>query len=57
MVEYIIKEGDYSDEIMGELVRCKDCIHLHDRDCPIDWGKTDDDYCSFGEQEDEVENE
>ena len=37
------------------IVRCKDCIHLHDHDCPIDWGKTDDDYCSFGERKDEVE--
>lgn len=37
-----------------KVVRCKDCIHLHDHDCPIDWGKTDDDYCSFGEREDEV---
>ena len=31
-----------------QVVRCKDCIHLRDHDCPIDWGKTDDDYCSFG---------
>lgn len=37
------------------VVYCKDCIHLHDHDCPIDWGKTDDDYCSFGERKDEVE--
>lgn len=39
-----------------EVVRCKDCIHLHDHDCPIAWGKTDYDYCSFGERKDEVEN-
>ena len=37
------------------IVQCKDCIHLHDHDCPITWGKTDDDYCSFGERNDEVE--
>lgn len=38
-----------------KIVRCKDCMHLHDHECPISWGKTDDDYCSFAEQKDEVE--
>lgn len=33
-----------------EVVRCKDCIHAGDRDCPIDWPKNGEDYCSFGER-------
>lgn len=32
-----------------EVVRCKDCIHLHDNDCPIAWPKTKGDFCSYGE--------
>ena len=51
-VDYLVE--NYGVDI-PDIVRCKDCIHLHDHDCPIDWGKTDDDYCSFGEREDEVE--
>lgn len=33
-----------------EVVRCKDCIHARDRDCPIDWPKNGEDYCSYGER-------
>lgn len=33
-----------------EIIRCKDCIHKFDHDCPIDWGKTDSDFCSFAER-------
>lgn len=33
-----------------EIIQCKDCIHIHDNDCPIDWGKTDYDFCSFAER-------
>jgi len=33
-----------------EVVMCKDCIHAGDRDCPIDWPKNWEDYCSFGER-------
>lgn len=37
-------------ENVEEVVRCKDCIHIHDHDCPITWDKTGDDYCSYGER-------
>lgn len=33
-----------------EVVRCKDCCHIFDGDCPITWEKTDDDFCSYGER-------
>lgn len=33
-----------------EVVRCKDCIHAGGRDCPIDWPKNGEGYCSFGER-------
>lgn len=36
-----------------EVVRCKDCIHTHDHDCPITWDKTENDYCSYGERKDD----
>ena len=32
-----------------EIIRCRDCIHAHDHDCPVNWGRTDDDYCSWAE--------
>ena len=32
------------------LVRCKDCKHETDHDCPINWGKTGEDFCSFAER-------
>ena len=41
---------DVSDRDFVEVVRCKDCIHADDRDCPIDWPKNEEDYCSFGER-------
>ena len=45
---------DYLDEVPAadvvEVVRCGDCIHAGDRDCPIDWPKNGEDYCSFGER-------
>ena len=34
-----------------EIIRCHDCIHAHDHDCPISWRRTDDDYCSWAEKE------
>lgn len=33
-----------------EIIRCKDCCHIHDGDCPISWGKTEEDFCSFAER-------
>lgn len=33
-----------------EVVRCRDCIHIRDLDCPIFWPKTEEDFCSFGER-------
>ena len=45
------KEGGGEDVV--EVVRCKDCIHAGDRDCPIDWPKNGEDYCSFGERRDD----
>lgn len=44
---------DVSDHDFVEVVRCKDCIHAGDRDCPIDWPKNGEDYCSFGERRDD----
>lgn len=32
------------------VVLCRDCMHYTDHDCPISWGKTEDDFCSFGER-------
>lgn len=45
-------EGHY----VGELVRCKDCMHNGsvDTDCPaLGWGKSDTDYCSWAERREE----
>lgn len=42
-----------------EIVRCKDCKHLyHDADCGLaceytQMGMREEDYCSYGESEDE----
>ena len=33
-----------------KIIRCCDCIHAHDHDCPVKWGRTDDDYCSWAER-------
>lgn len=32
------------------IIHCKDCIHIHDNDCPISWGRQDFDYCSWAER-------
>ena len=43
-------------EVVGELVRCKDCRHRDLFSCPLadnDFQK-DDDYCSWGEKREEV---
>lgn len=60
MNEYICKfEEEYgflkaeSMEIGDELIRCKDCKHETDHDCPINWGKTGEDFCSFAERKEE----
>ena len=28
---------------------CKNCLHIHDNDCPIAWSKSEYDFCSFWE--------
>jgi len=33
-----------------EIIMCRDCIHAHDHDCPVNWGRTEDDYCSWAER-------
>lgn len=38
-----------------EVVRCKECIHVHDNDCPLDgWARSDEDSCSYGERKEYV---
>lgn len=52
-VIYCDKDGHLTYNIeadKNELVRCKDCCHIFDGDCPITWEKTDDDFCSYGER-------
>lgn len=48
----VMKIADYieSTRTKVDVIRCKDCEHMHDNDCPIHWGKTETDYCSYGEQ-------
>lgn len=36
--------------VQPEIIRCRDCIHAHDHDCPVNWGRTEDDYCSWAER-------
>jgi hypothetical protein len=38
------------------VIRCKDCIHIHDNDCPISWGRQDFDYCSWAERRHDADN-
>ena len=47
--------GNYPIKKKQELVRCKDCMHngSFDTDCPIQWTRTDEDFCSFAEMLDE----
>ena len=33
-----------------DIIPCKECIHSHDRDCPIDWALTENDFCSYAER-------
>lgn len=33
-----------------ELIRCEYCCHLHDHDCPVDWPKQPNDFCSWAER-------
>ena len=35
------------------ITHCKDCKHETDHDCPINWGKTGEDFCSFAEKREE----
>lgn len=59
MAEYIysadpIGEGEYSHTLVGEVVRCRDCIwRMKDGTCArlLTLGRVDpDDYCSRGER-------
>lgn len=51
-----IPEGHSDGGIVGELIRCKDCVFNHGGEC---WGfgdghlVCDDDYCSGGERKEE----
>ena len=40
---------------MVEVIRCKDCIHIHDNDCPFvlsGFARGLDDFCSWAESND-----
>lgn len=48
MGEYIVRETGYpgtlKKEVVGEIVRCKDCINRHEEDkCPMCYWTYDDD--------------
>lgn len=45
----LIKMAIYALE-QPEIIRCMDCRHIRDNDCPIYWGKSDYDFCSFAEE-------
>ena len=57
MTEYIVKETDYplaaKQEIVGELIRCKDCKWRDDcghwLGCPV-LNTDDDNFCSYAER-------
>ena len=34
-----------------DIIRCEECAHKFDDDCPMIWGKGDKEYCSWGERE------
>ena len=51
MIEYQRIEDLPAADVV-EVVRCRECIHSTDHDCPISWGKTDEDFCSFAERRD-----
>lgn len=63
MSEYIVNEtvypGAIKQEVVGELVRCRDCKYHPSKDfwihCPMTGKGTrkPDDYCSYGERKDE----
>lgn len=64
MAEYIVRETGYpgtiKQEIVGELVRCKDCRHWHDEGYCNKWDNGpghpevwENDFCSFGERREE----
>ena len=64
MAEYIVREtgypGQIKQEIVGELVRCKDCIHKEYEQpgmvyCPMMVGSwvEDDHFCKWGERREE----
>lgn len=55
MSEYIVREtgypGQLKQEIVGELVRCKDCKHYgDDHFCCYPWCTTPENFCSRGER-------
>ena len=33
-----------------ELIRCEYCCHLRDHDCPVDWPKQPNNFCSWAER-------
>lgn len=36
----------------SDIIRCGECRHLHDNDCPVvGWGRNDDDYCAWAERD------
>lgn len=62
MSEYIVRETGYpgavKQEIVGELVRCKDCKYWRVDDCKNDKHGycpiSENDFCSRGEREDDA---
>lgn len=64
MPEYIVRETDCGlatkQEIVGELVRCRDCRYFHHGTTCIRFGirmsRAHDDFCSYGKEKDNGEN-
>ena len=63
MIEYIIRESDCvlatKQEIVGELVRCKDCVYRVCSTCyahfPAKVYVREDDFCSRGRKKNEAD--
>ena len=48
---YILNVQRHPDCPLIEIVRCGECMHYTDHDCPIDWESlTVNDFCSYGER-------
>ena len=53
MAERKQKDADILDTLppaQPEIIRCKDCEHWTNDDCPFAWGKVGDAFCSYAER-------